>query len=67
MAELSADGVQIVEVNPLDPAAEYAPYDATRAFWIAHGLVQFHMIDLLPGRSPGNPAALLAVSLAPTP
>jgi hypothetical protein len=32
---LSADGVQVVEVKTLDRSADYAPYDATRAFWIA--------------------------------
>jgi ribosomal protein S18 acetylase RimI-like enzyme len=64
--ELSADGVQIVEVKTLDASADYPPYDATRAFWIARGFVQFDTIDPLPGRPPGNPAALLAVALAPT-
>jgi GNAT superfamily N-acetyltransferase len=66
LAELSADGVQIVEVKTLDPSADYAPYDATRAFWIARGFVQFDTIDPLPGWPPDNPAALLAVALAPT-
>jgi len=66
LSELSADGVQIVEVKTLDPSADYAPDDATRAFWIARGFVQFDMIDPLPGWPPGNPAALLAVALAPT-
>jgi ribosomal protein S18 acetylase RimI-like enzyme len=64
--ELGADGVQIVEVKTLDPSADYAPYDATRAFWLARGFVQFDTIDPLPGWAPGNPAALLAVALAPT-
>jgi GNAT superfamily N-acetyltransferase len=66
LAELRADGVQIVEVKTLDPSADYAPYDATRAFWIARGFIQFDTIDPLPGWPPGNPAALLAVALAPT-
>ena len=66
LAELGADGVQIVEVKTLDPSADYAPYDATRAFWIARGFVQFDTIDPLPGWPPGNPAALLAAALAPT-
>jgi ribosomal protein S18 acetylase RimI-like enzyme len=66
LAALSADGVQIVKVKTLDPSADYAPYDATRAFWIARGFVQFDTIDPLPGWPPGNPAALLAVALAPT-
>ena len=64
--ELGADGVQIVEVKTLDASADYAPYDASRAFWNARGFVQFDMIDPLPGWPPGNPAALLAVALAPT-
>jgi GNAT superfamily N-acetyltransferase len=64
--ELSADGVQIVEVKTLDASADYAPYEATRAFWLACGFVQFDTIDPLPGRPPGNPAAILAVALAPT-
>jgi GNAT superfamily N-acetyltransferase len=64
--ELSADGVQIVEVKTLDPSADYAPYDGTRAFWLARGFVQLDTIDPLPGWPPGNPAAILAVALAPT-
>ena len=64
--ELSADGVQIVEVKTLDPSAGYAPYDATRAFWLARGFVQLDTIDPLPGWPPDNPAAILAVALAPT-
>ena len=64
--ELGADGVQIVEVKTLDPSADYAPYDATRAFWLARGFVQLDTIDPLPGWPPGNPAAILAAALAPT-
>ena len=64
--ELSADGVQIVEVKTLDASADYAPYDATRAFWLARGFVQLDTIDPLPGWPPGNPAAILAVALATT-
>jgi GNAT superfamily N-acetyltransferase len=64
--ELGADGVQIVEVKTLDASAEYAPYEATRAFWLARGFVQFDTIDPLPDWPPGNPAAILAVALAAT-
>ncbi len=64
--ELSADGVQIVEVKTLDPSAEYDPYNSTRAFWLARGFIQCDTIDPLPGWPPGNPAAILAVALAPT-
>ena len=64
--ELSADGVQIVEVKTLDASEDYAPYDATRAFWLARGFVQLDTIDPLPGWPPGNPAAILAVALATT-
>src|SRR4051812_1877011 len=45
---LSADGVQIVEVKTLDPSADYAPYDATRAFWLARGFIQLDSINPLP-------------------
>jgi GNAT superfamily N-acetyltransferase len=64
--ELSADGVQIVEVKTLDSSADYAPYEATRAFWLACGFIQLDTIDPLPDWPPGNPAAILAVALAPT-
>ena len=64
--ELSADGVQIVEVKTLDASEDYAPYDATRAFWRARGFVQLDTIDPLPGWPPGNPAAILAVALTAT-
>jgi ribosomal protein S18 acetylase RimI-like enzyme len=63
---LAAVGVQIVEVKTLDASADYAPYEASRAFWRARGFVQFDTIDPLPDWPPGNPAALLAVALAPT-
>jgi GNAT superfamily N-acetyltransferase len=64
--ELGSEGVQIVEVKTLDASADYEPYEATRAFWLARGFVHFDTIDPLPGRPPGNPAAILAVALAPT-
>ncbi len=64
--ELSADGVQIVETKTLDASADYPPYEATRAFWLARGFVQFDVIDPLPGQPPGNPAAIMAVALATT-
>ena len=63
---LRADGVLIVEVKTLDASADYAPYDATRAFWLGRGFVHFDTIDPLPDWPPGNPAAILAVALAPT-
>ena len=64
--ELSADGVQIVEVKTLDPSADYAPYEASRAFWLARGFIQLDTIDPFPEWPPGNPAAILAVALATT-
>ncbi len=64
--ELRADGVQIVEVKTLDTSADYAPYDASRAFWLARGFIQIDTIDPLPDWPPGNPAAILAVALATT-
>ena len=56
--ESSADGVQIVEVKTLDPSADYPPYDATRAFWLARGFIQLDTIDpfpMAPGQSGGDP------------
>jgi hypothetical protein len=35
-------------------------------FWLACGFIQLDTIDPLPGWPPGNPAAILAVALAPT-
>ena len=66
VAEVSADGVQIVEVKTLDSSAGYAPYDGTRAFWLGRGFIQLDTIDPLPGWPPGNPAAILALAVAPT-
>jgi hypothetical protein len=66
LEELGSDGVQIVEVKTLDASAAYAPYEATRAFWLARGFVQLDVIDPLPDWPPGNPAAILAAALAAT-
>ena len=63
---LRLDGVQIVEVKTLDASAGYAPYEATRAFWLARGFIQLDVIDPLPDWPPGNPAAILAAALATT-
>ena len=64
--ELRGDGVQLVEVKTLDPAARYAPYAATYGFWTARGFVHVDTIDPLPGWEPGNPCAVLIAALAPT-
>jgi hypothetical protein len=66
LEQLRSDGAQLVEVKTLDPSADYAPYAATRAFWLARGFVQLDTINPLPGWQPGNPAAILAAALAPT-
>jgi GNAT superfamily N-acetyltransferase len=59
-------GTLVVEVKTLAPAADYAPYKATYAFWIARGFVHVDTIDPLPGWEPGNPSAVLIAALAPT-
>ncbi len=66
LSELREDGTQLVEVKTLDPAAAYAPYAATYAFWTARGFVHVDTIDPLPGWEPGNPCAVLIAALAPT-
>jgi GNAT superfamily N-acetyltransferase len=64
--ELRDAGTHIVEVKTLDPAAGYAPYAATYAFWKARGFVHVDTIDPLPGWEPGNPCAVLIAALAVT-
>jgi GNAT superfamily N-acetyltransferase len=64
--ELREDGTLLVVVKTLDPAAAYAPYVATHAFWTARGFVHVDTIDPLPGWEPGNPCAVLIAALAPT-
>jgi ribosomal protein S18 acetylase RimI-like enzyme len=65
-ADLARDGVALLEVKTLDRSAAYEPYEATVAFWESRGFIQIDMIDPLPGRPPGNPAAIYVVALAPT-
>lgn len=64
--ELADDGLRVVEVKTLDGSADYAPYEATRAFWEHSGFVQIDTIDPLPGWQPGNPAAIYVAALSPT-
>jgi hypothetical protein len=45
---------------------DYAPHEATRAFWLARGLIHLDVIDPLPDWPPGNPAAIPAAALART-
>ena len=55
-----------VKVKTLDRSAAYTPYEATNAFYERSGFVQIDCIDELPGRPPGNPAALYVVALEKT-
>jgi GNAT superfamily N-acetyltransferase len=66
LADLAAAGVQLVEAKTLDQTTDYAPYEATRAFWERHGFVQVDSIDPLPGWMPGNPAAIYIAALTST-
>jgi N-acetylglutamate synthase-like GNAT family acetyltransferase len=63
---LRDQGISVVEVKTLDRSADYAPYEATRAFWERNGFVQIDCIDPLPGWPPGNPAALYVAALETT-
>jgi GNAT superfamily N-acetyltransferase len=63
---LAADGVVLVEAKTLDRSADYAPYEATRAFWERRGFVQVDRIDPMPGWQPGNPCALYVAALRAT-
>jgi ribosomal protein S18 acetylase RimI-like enzyme len=66
VAELSADGVHVIEVKTLDRRADYQPYVATSAFYERHGFIQIDTIDPLPGWPPGNPAAIYVAALSPS-
>jgi GNAT superfamily N-acetyltransferase len=66
LSELAEEGLRVVEAKTLDGSADYAPYEATRAFWARSGFVQIDTIDPLPGWQPGNPAAIYVAALAPT-
>jgi GNAT superfamily N-acetyltransferase len=66
LRDLAHEGVVVVLVKTLDASANYAPYEATRAFWEHRGFVQVDMIDPLPGWQPGNPSAIYVAALAPT-
>ena len=66
LGELRDQGVVLVETKTLDSSAEYAPYEATRAFWERSGFVQVDRIDEPPDWEPGNPAAILVAALSTT-
>jgi ribosomal protein S18 acetylase RimI-like enzyme len=66
IAELSADGLVLLEVKTLDRSADYEPYEATAAFYERRGFVQIDTIDPFPDWEPGNPAAIYLAALAPT-
>ncbi len=66
LGALSDQGVALVEAKTLDRSADYAPYEATRAFWERNGFVQVDRIDEPPGWEPGNPAGLLVAALSTT-
>ena len=55
---LGEDGVRLVETKTLAASADYAPYEATRAFWERSGFVHLDTIDPYPGWEPGNPCAI---------
>jgi GNAT superfamily N-acetyltransferase len=64
--ELMTYGVGLVEVKTLDGSVDYAPYEATRAFWERRGFRQIDTLDPLPGWQPGNPAAIYVAALKRT-
>jgi ribosomal protein S18 acetylase RimI-like enzyme len=66
IAELTADGLVLLEVKTLDRSADYEPYDAATAFYERRGFVQIDTIDPFPDWEPGNPAAIYVAALEPT-
>ena len=63
---LRDQGIALVEVKTLDRSADYAPYEATNAFYERNGFVQIDCIDEFPDWEPGNPAAIYLAALEPT-
>ena len=63
---LRDQGVALVEVKTLDRSADYAPYEATNAFYERNGFVQIDCIDEFPDWEPGNPAAIYVAALETT-
>ena len=67
LAELQREGVVMVEVKTLDASADYAPYEATRAFYERMGFVHLDTIDPYDAWEPGNPCAIYVAALAARP
>jgi GNAT superfamily N-acetyltransferase len=63
---LRDQGAALVEVKTLDRSADYAPYEATNAFYERNGFVQIDCIDEFPEWEPGNPAAIYVAALETT-
>ena len=63
---LREQGTDLVEVKTLDRSADYAPYEATNAFYERNGFVQIDCIDEFPEWEPGNPAAIYVAALGTT-
>ncbi len=59
-------GIALVEVKTLDRSADYAPYEATNAFYERNGFVQVDCIEEFPHWPPGNPAAIYVAALETT-
>jgi ribosomal protein S18 acetylase RimI-like enzyme len=59
-------GIALVEVKTLDRSADYAPYEATNAFYERNGFVQIDYIDEFPDWPPRNPAAFYVAALEKT-
>jgi GNAT superfamily N-acetyltransferase len=63
---LRGQGTVLVAVKTLDRSADYAPYEATNAFYERRGFVQIDCIDEFPDWPPGNPAAIYVAALRTT-
>ena len=57
LGALRDHGIALVEVKTLDRSADYAPYEATNAFYERNGFVQIDRVEEFPSWPPGNPAA----------
>jgi ribosomal protein S18 acetylase RimI-like enzyme len=58
VVDLTAEGLQLLEVKTLADTVDYPPYEQTRRFYEARGFVHLETIDPYPAWEPGNPCAI---------
>ncbi len=63
VADLIADGVELLQVKTLGPSLPDASYGQTRRFYLRMG---FRPLEEIPGLWPGNPCLIMVQALRPS-